>query len=60
MYNILYYDSNQFDTEEIKDILNTLKQSLPYDMANKTVTLSKGVELVGYYEEKDLFMKGIS
>ncbi len=54
MYNILYYDTDYFDSEEAREIVTSLKEQLPLEMSTKLIALPKRTELVNYYEEQDL------
>lgn len=54
MYNILYYDLNDFDLDEVKAIMTSLREQLPETMSKKLIALPKGTELTNYYEEQDL------
>lgn len=54
MYNILYYDLENFDLDEVKVIMASLKEQLPETMSKKLIALPKGTELINYYEEQDL------
>lgn len=54
MYNILYYDLEYFDTDEVKEIITLLKEQLPETISKKLIALPKGTKLTNYYEEQDL------
>ena len=54
MYNILYYDLENFDLKEVEAIMASLKKQLPETMSKKLIALPKGTELMNYYEEQDL------
>ena len=54
MYNILYYDTDYFDLEQARAIIDSLKEQLPLEMSTKLIALPRRTELVNYYEEQDL------
>lgn len=54
MYNILYYDTDYFDLDEVQAIIASLKEQLPETISKKLIALPKGTKLTNYYEEQDL------
>lgn len=54
MFNILYYDIEKYDMDEIQDIVAALKKGLPASMRDNTVIIPKDFEFRQYLEPSEI------